>query len=91
MIDKDTSYMPTGEDDKNVKMIPISGAKKALSEHPNTPLKNARVDSIEDEINELKSIKTLLQKDLKESKWEKIPKIFKYAAELHTKEALGLH
>ena len=28
---------------------------------------------------------------MRDRKWDKIPKIFKYAAELHSKEALGLH
>ena len=28
---------------------------------------------------------------MRNRKWDKIPKIFKYAAELHSKEALSLH
>ena len=84
--------MPSKDDDSNVKTrIPISGAKKTLSENSHSPYKNIEIESIEDEINELKSIKTRLQQDMRDQKWEKIPKIFKYAAELHNNEALGLH
>jgi hypothetical protein len=80
--------MPSVADsDKSVKMVHIEGANRTIS--TDSPYK--KLDDIEGEINELKSIKTKLQNDMKDQKWEKIPKIFKYAAELHTKEALGLH
>lgn len=83
--------MPTkGYDDKNVKAIHIEGAKKTLSENSPSPYKMI-TENIEDEIVELKSIKSKLQKEMKDQKWDKIPKIFKYAAELHSKEVLGMH
>jgi hypothetical protein len=68
-------------------MLHIEGADRTISS--DSPYK--RNDDIEGEINELKQIKAKLQDNLKDQRWDKIPKIFKYAAELHTKEALGLH
>ena len=32
-----------------------------------------------------------MDKDINDQKWKKVPKIFKYAQEMHNKEALDLH
>ena len=70
-------------------MLQIEGSERTMSQNSDSPYKEIR--DIESELNQLKMIKTKLQNDLNDKKWDKMPKIFHYAASKHTEEALQLH
>ena len=73
IINTESEYMPSGvESDMSLKMLHIEGAERTISS--DSPFK--KNDDIEAEINELKKIKTRMQNETKDQKWEKIPKIF---------------